>query len=101
MKTMSPVCDEKEWTAYVSVVMKSEMYEIELVVRMVVWNDVGDESSQSLTLPEAVDEQHIECSVVIIQSLCVAYVCECVLVLFLVMCFYSRQNPVVMSSIIH
>jgi hypothetical protein len=33
---MSPVCDEKEWTAYVSVVMKSEMYEIELVVRMVV-----------------------------------------------------------------
>jgi hypothetical protein len=35
MKTMSPVCDEKEWTAYVGVVIKSEIYAIELVVRMV------------------------------------------------------------------
>jgi hypothetical protein len=25
MKTMSPVCNEKEWTAYVSVLMKSEI----------------------------------------------------------------------------
>jgi hypothetical protein len=25
MKTMSPICDEKEWTAYVGVVMKSEI----------------------------------------------------------------------------
>jgi hypothetical protein len=31
----------------------------ELVVRMVAYNDVGDESSQSLTLPEAVDGQHV------------------------------------------
>jgi hypothetical protein len=32
MKTMSPVCDE-EWTIYVDVVMKSEIYGIELVAR--------------------------------------------------------------------
>jgi hypothetical protein len=47
--------------------MKSEIREIELVARMVAWNDVGDESSRSLTLPEAVDEQHIECGVVLTQ----------------------------------
>jgi hypothetical protein len=35
MKMMSPVCDEKEWTAYVGVVIKSEIYVIELVVRMI------------------------------------------------------------------
>jgi hypothetical protein len=32
--------------------------------------------------------------------LCVAYVFECVLVLFLIMCFYSRQNRVEMSLVI-
>jgi hypothetical protein len=67
MKTMSPVCDEKEWIIYVGVMMKSEIREIELVARMVAWNDIGDESSRSLTLPEAVDEQHIECGVVLTQ----------------------------------
>jgi hypothetical protein len=67
MKTMSPICDEKEWTAYVSVMMKSEIYEIELVTKMVARNDVGDESSRSLTLPEAVDEQHAECGIVLTQ----------------------------------
>jgi hypothetical protein len=45
MKTMSLVCDEKEWTTYVSVVMKSEIRGIELVARMVAQNDVGDENS--------------------------------------------------------
>jgi hypothetical protein len=48
-------------------VIKSEIRGIELVTRMVVRNDVGDESSQSPTLPEAVDEQHVECSVVLTQ----------------------------------
>jgi hypothetical protein len=67
MKTMPPVCDEKEWTAYVGVVMKSEIHEIELVARMVARNDVGDESSRSSTLSEVVDEQHIECGVVLTQ----------------------------------
>jgi hypothetical protein len=56
MKTMSPVCDEKELTTYVSVMMKLEIRGIELLARMVAWNDVGDESSRSLTLLEAVDE---------------------------------------------
>jgi hypothetical protein len=67
MKAMSPVCDEKEWTAYVGVVMKSEIRGIELVTRMVAWNDVADESSRSSTLPEAVNEQHVECGVVLTQ----------------------------------
>jgi hypothetical protein len=44
MKMMSPVCNEKEWTTYVRVVMKSEIRGIELVARMVGRNDVGDES---------------------------------------------------------
>jgi hypothetical protein len=66
MKMMSPVCDE-EWTTYVSIVMKSEIYRIELVTRMVAQNDVGDKSSRSLTLSKAVDEQHIECGVVLTQ----------------------------------
>jgi hypothetical protein len=66
MKMMSPVCDE-EWTTYVSIVMKSEIYRIELVARMVAQNDVGDKSSRSPTLSKAVDEQHIECGVVLTQ----------------------------------
>jgi hypothetical protein len=68
MKMMSPVCDENEWTAYVGVVIKSEIRGIELVARMVVRNDVSDESSRSPTLPKAVDEQHVECGVVLTQS---------------------------------
>jgi hypothetical protein len=56
MKTMSPVCDENEWTTYVGVVIKSEIHGIELVARMVARNDIVDESSLSPTLPEAVDE---------------------------------------------
>jgi hypothetical protein len=56
METMSSVCDEKEWTSYVGVMIKSEIYGIELVARMVARNDVSDESSRSPTLPEAVDE---------------------------------------------
>jgi hypothetical protein len=35
----------------------------------VVWNDIGDESSRSPTLPEAVDEQDIKCGVVFMQLL--------------------------------
>jgi hypothetical protein len=67
MKTMSPICDEKEWTTYVGVMMKSEIHVIELIVRMVARNDVGDESSRSPTLSEAVDKQHIKCGVVLTQ----------------------------------
>jgi hypothetical protein len=67
MKMMSPVYDEKEWTAYVGVVMKSDIHGIELVARLVARNDVGDKSSRSPTLPEAVDEQHVECGVVLTQ----------------------------------
>jgi hypothetical protein len=69
MKTMSPVCDENEWTTYVGVMIKSEIRGIELVARMVAWNDVGDESSRSPTLSEAVVEQHIECGVMLTQPL--------------------------------
>jgi hypothetical protein len=47
--------------------MKSEIRGIELVARMVTQNDVGDESSRSPTLPEAVDEQHVECGVMLTQ----------------------------------
>jgi hypothetical protein len=67
MKTMSPVCDEKEWKGYVDIVMKSEIRGIELVARMVTRNNVGDESSRSSTLLEAVDEQHVECYIVLTQ----------------------------------
>jgi hypothetical protein len=67
MKTMSLICDENEWTAYVGAVMKSEIRVIELVTRKVTWNDVANESSWSLTFPKAVDEQHIECGVVLTQ----------------------------------
>jgi hypothetical protein len=44
MKTMSPMCNE-EWITYVGVVMKLEIYGIELVAKMVDQNDVDDESS--------------------------------------------------------
>jgi hypothetical protein len=47
--------------------MKSQIRGIELVARMIAWNDVGDESSRSPTLPEAVDEQHIECGIMLTQ----------------------------------
>jgi hypothetical protein len=65
---MSPVCDENEWTTYIGVVMKSEICGIGLVARMVSRNDVGHKSSRSSTLPKAVDEQHIECGIVLTQS---------------------------------
>jgi hypothetical protein len=68
MKMMPPVCDEKEWTTYVGVVIKLEICGIELVTKLVARNNVGDKSSQSPTLPEAVDEQHVECGVVLTQS---------------------------------
>jgi hypothetical protein len=67
MKTMSPICDEKEWTTYVGVMIKSEIHGIELVVRMVSRNDIGDESSRSSTLPKAVDEQHVEFGIMLTQ----------------------------------
>jgi hypothetical protein len=50
------------------VVMKLEIRGIELVVRMVARNDVGDESSRLPTLPEAVNEKHVECGIVLTQS---------------------------------
>jgi hypothetical protein len=34
---------------------------------MVSRNDVSDKSSQSPTLPEVIDEQHIECDIVLTQ----------------------------------
>jgi hypothetical protein len=67
MKTMSLICDEKEWTTYVGVVMKSEIHGIEFVAGMVAQNDIGDESSRSVTLPEAVDEPHVKCGIVLTQ----------------------------------
>jgi hypothetical protein len=39
---MSPVCAKKEWSAYVGVMIKSEIRGIELVARMVAQNNVGD-----------------------------------------------------------
>jgi hypothetical protein len=69
MKMMSPVCDEKEWTSYVGVVMMSEIRGVELVARKIARNDVGHESSRSPTLPEAVDEQHVECGIMLTQPL--------------------------------
>jgi hypothetical protein len=56
MKTMSPVCNENEWTTHVGVVMKSEIHGIELIAKIDARNNVGDKSSQSPTLPEVVDE---------------------------------------------
>jgi hypothetical protein len=67
MKRISLVCDEKEWTTYVGVVIKSEIRGIELIARMVVRNDVCDKNSRSPTLPEAVNEQHVECGVLLTQ----------------------------------
>jgi hypothetical protein len=67
MKMISQVCDEKEWTTYVSVMRKSEIHGIELVARMVARNDVGDKSSRSLNLLEVVDEQHVKCGIVLTQ----------------------------------
>jgi hypothetical protein len=67
MKMMSLVCDENEWTTYVGVVIKSKIHGTELVVRKVAWNDVGNKSSQSPTLPEVMDEQHVECGVILMQ----------------------------------
>jgi hypothetical protein len=69
MKTMSPICDEKEWAAYVGVVIKLEIHKIGLVTRMVTRNDVCDESSRSPTLLEAVDMPHVKCGVMLTQSL--------------------------------
>jgi hypothetical protein len=64
---ISSVCNEKEWTTYVGVMIKSKIHGMELVARMVGQNDVGDENSQSLTLLEAIDEQGIECVIVFMQ----------------------------------
>jgi hypothetical protein len=47
MKMMSPVCDEKELTAYVGVVIKSEIRGIELITRIVAQNDVGDTAADT------------------------------------------------------
>jgi hypothetical protein len=47
--------------------MKSEIRWIELVARKVAQNDVGDESSRSPTLPEALDEQDVKCGIVLTQ----------------------------------
>jgi hypothetical protein len=52
---------------YVRVMMKSEIHRIELVARMVGRNDLGDKSYLSPTLLEAVDEQDVECDVVLTQ----------------------------------
>jgi hypothetical protein len=67
MEMMSSICDEKEWKTYVGVMIKSEIYGIELVARMVARNDVSDESSRSPTLPEAVDEQHVKAGIILTQ----------------------------------
>jgi hypothetical protein len=68
MKMMSLIYNEKEWTAYIGIMMKSEICGIELFARMIVQNDVGDENSRLPTLPEVVDEQHIECGTMLTQS---------------------------------
>jgi hypothetical protein len=47
--------------------MKSKIRGIELVARMVAWNNVSDERSRSPTLPEAVDDEHVECGVALMQ----------------------------------
>jgi hypothetical protein len=62
---MSQVCNEKEWTVYVRIVMKSKIRVIELIARMVAQNDFGGKSSQSPTLSKAVDEHHVECGFVL------------------------------------
>jgi hypothetical protein len=67
MKTMSPAYNEKEGTVYARVMMKSKIYGIVLFARMVARNDIGDKSSLSPTLPKEVDEQHVECGIVLTQ----------------------------------
>jgi hypothetical protein len=47
--------------------IKSEIHGIELVERKVAQNDFGDQSSRLSTLPEAVDEQHVEFGVILTQ----------------------------------
>jgi hypothetical protein len=47
--------------------MKSEIRGIELVAKIIAWNDVGDGSSRSPTLPEAIDDEHVECGIVLTQ----------------------------------
>jgi hypothetical protein len=49
--------------------MKSKIRRIELVATMVGRNDVGEESSRLPTLPEAVDEQDVECGIVLTKLL--------------------------------
>jgi hypothetical protein len=46
MNTMPLVCDEREWTSYVGVVIKSEIQGMELVGRKVAWNVMLTQSSQ-------------------------------------------------------
>jgi hypothetical protein len=46
MKTMFSICDEKEWTTYVGIMIKSEIRGVELVAIKVARNDVADKSSQ-------------------------------------------------------
>jgi hypothetical protein len=60
---ISLVCNENEWTTYVRIMIKSEIHGIEFVARMVGWNNANDESSRSLTLPKAVDEQGVKCGI--------------------------------------
>jgi hypothetical protein len=67
MKMMSVMCNEKEWTAYIGVVLKSGIRVIELVATRVGRDVIGDESAPSPTLPKAVDEQSVECAVVLTQ----------------------------------
>jgi hypothetical protein len=67
MKMISLIYDKNEWTTYVSVVIKSEICGIELAVRKVIRNYVGDKSSQSSALPKTVDEQNVKCGVVLTQ----------------------------------
>jgi hypothetical protein len=69
IKMISLVCNEKEWTPYVRVVIKSEIHGIELVAKTIAWNDVGDGSSRSPTLLKAIDDEHVECGIVLTQLL--------------------------------
>jgi hypothetical protein len=69
IKMISLVCNEKEWTPYVRVVIKSEIRGIELVAKIIAWNDVGDGSSRSPTLLKAIDDEHVECGIVLTQLL--------------------------------
>jgi hypothetical protein len=57
MKMMPPVYNENELTTYVGVMIKSKIYMIELIARIIDRNNVDDRSSRSLILPESDDEQ--------------------------------------------